>query len=172
MPYVIAICHQKGGVAKTTTTLALGACLVEQQCETLLIDLDPQANLTGGMGVDPAMMRRSAADVLLGMRDVEQSPPLLVEQRRAGAPVGRRAIVKDVRLLDLENPAMLMDGKRQPNWMMQHPDYVRHALARRARLHGLPPLARRNLAGIASLFRGAIDINAHQLQVRMIDHRS
>jgi len=74
---------------------------------------------------------------------------LLVEQRRAGAPVGRRAIVKDVRLLDLENPAMLMDGKRQPNWMMQHPDHVRHALARRARLHGLPLLARRNLAGIA-----------------------
>ncbi|MBF8284417.1 MAG: AAA 31 protein [Anaerolineales bacterium] len=70
MPYVIAICHQKGGVAKTTTTLALGACLVEQQCETLLIDLDPQANLTGGMGVDPAMVRRSAADVLLGNETV------------------------------------------------------------------------------------------------------
>jgi chromosome partitioning protein len=66
MSYIIAVCHQKGGVAKTTTTLALGACLVEQQCETLMIDLDPQANLTFGMGLNPAEMRRSAADVLLG----------------------------------------------------------------------------------------------------------
>lgn len=66
MPYVIAICHQKGGVAKTTTALSLGACFVERRCETLLIDLDPQANLTGGMGLNPAEMRRSAADILLG----------------------------------------------------------------------------------------------------------
>lgn len=66
MPYVIAICHQKGGVAKTTTALALGAALVEQQAETLLIDLDPQANLTAGLGFNPVEVRRSAADVLLG----------------------------------------------------------------------------------------------------------
>jgi chromosome partitioning protein len=66
MPYVIAICHQKGGVAKTTTTLALGACLVEQRCEALLIDLDPQANLTAGMALDPAQLRHSTADILLG----------------------------------------------------------------------------------------------------------
>ena len=66
MPYVIAVCQQKGGVAKTTTALALGACLAEQQCETLLIDLDPQANLTAGIGLNPAEIRRSAADVLLG----------------------------------------------------------------------------------------------------------
>ena len=70
MPYVIAICHQKGGVAKTTTALALGACLVEQRCETLLIDLDPQANLTSGLGLNPIEVRRSAADVLLGNETV------------------------------------------------------------------------------------------------------
>ena len=66
MSYVIAICHQKGGVAKTTTALALGACLVEQHAETLLIDLDPQANLTAGMGLNPADLNRSVAEVLLG----------------------------------------------------------------------------------------------------------
>lgn len=66
MSYVIAVCHQKGGVAKTTTALSLGAALVEQQIETLLIDLDPQANLTAGLGLNPAEVRRSTADVLLG----------------------------------------------------------------------------------------------------------
>lgn len=80
MPYVIALSHQKGGVAKTTTALALGACLVEQHCETLLIDLDPQANLTAGLGVNPAEVRRSAADVLLG------SETLLRVSRETGVP--------------------------------------------------------------------------------------
>jgi chromosome partitioning protein len=80
MPYVIAICHQKGGVAKTTTALALGACLVEQHCETLLIDLDPQANLTAGMALDPAQLRRSAADILLG------NETLLQMSRETGVP--------------------------------------------------------------------------------------
>jgi chromosome partitioning protein len=80
MPYVIALCHQKGGVAKTTTALALGACLVEQQCETLLIDLDPQSNLTAGMGLDPLEVRRSAADVLLG------NETLIRVSRETGTP--------------------------------------------------------------------------------------
>ena len=65
-PYVIALCHQKGGVAKTTTALALSACFNEQGFETLLIDLDPQGNATGAMGLSPAAMLHSAADVLLG----------------------------------------------------------------------------------------------------------
>lgn len=66
MPYVIALWHQKGGVAKTTTALSLGASLAERGQATLLIDLDPQGNLTSGVGVDPAQVRGSAADVLLG----------------------------------------------------------------------------------------------------------
>ncbi len=80
MPYVIAFCHQKGGVAKTTSVLTLGACLVEQHCETLLIDLDPQANLTAGLNVNPAEVRRSAADVLLG------NETLLRVSRETGIP--------------------------------------------------------------------------------------
>jgi len=65
-PYVIALCHQKGGVAKTTTALSLGACFAERELDTLLIDLDPQGNSTGAMGLNPTAMLHSAADVLLG----------------------------------------------------------------------------------------------------------
>src|SRR5688572_12766831 len=67
MPYVIAICHQKGGVAKTTTTLGLGACFAERGRRTLVIDLDPQASLTTGLGLIPGEIKRSAADALLGL---------------------------------------------------------------------------------------------------------
>lgn len=66
MPFVIALWHQKGGVAKTTSAIALGACLVERDQRTVLIDLDPQGNLTTGLGLNPAEMTHSAADVLLG----------------------------------------------------------------------------------------------------------
>jgi chromosome partitioning protein len=70
MPFVIAVCHQKGGVAKTTTTLALGACFVEKRAETLMIDLDPQANLTSSIGLDSDRMEHSIAEVLLGKTDL------------------------------------------------------------------------------------------------------
>ncbi len=46
MTYVLAISNEKGGVAKTTTTLSLGAALAEKSYQILLIDLDAQANLT------------------------------------------------------------------------------------------------------------------------------
>jgi chromosome partitioning protein len=66
MPYVVAICNQKGGVAKTTTALALGACFVERGIRTLMVDLDPQANLTSNLGLKPDKAPFSAAEVLTG----------------------------------------------------------------------------------------------------------
>jgi chromosome partitioning protein len=65
-PYVIAVCHQKGGVAKTTTVSALGAALAEEDQSTLLIDLDPSANLTAGLGINPRQIEKSTADIFLG----------------------------------------------------------------------------------------------------------
>jgi len=71
MPYIIAICHQKGGVAKTTTTLSLGASFAGLGIKTLLIDLDPQANLTSSIGLDSNETGHSIADALLGDADLE-----------------------------------------------------------------------------------------------------
>lgn len=65
MALKIAVSSQKGGVAKTTTSLSLGACLAEQGRSVLLIDLDPQANLTQSLGIDPSRVRRMVGDVLL-----------------------------------------------------------------------------------------------------------
>ena len=65
-PYVIAVCHQKGGVAKTTTVSALGGALAENHKQVMLVDLDPSANLTVGLGLNPFKVEKSAGDVLLG----------------------------------------------------------------------------------------------------------
>jgi chromosome partitioning protein len=66
MPTIIAISNQKGGVAKTTTSISLGAALVEAGQEVLLVDLDPQANLTLGMGILPENLIYSIANVMMG----------------------------------------------------------------------------------------------------------
>ncbi len=66
MTTVIAIGNQKGGVAKTTTCLSLGAALAELGQTVLLIDADPQSSLTLSLGVQPDELRRALADALLG----------------------------------------------------------------------------------------------------------
>ena len=63
---VITISNQKGGVAKTTTAIALGAALAEQGRRVLAVDMDPQSNLTMGLGIEPDRLERSIFQVLLG----------------------------------------------------------------------------------------------------------
>ena len=62
---VIAFANQKGGVAKTTTTLNLAAAFVEEGHRVLCVDMDPQGNLTMSQGIDPDAIEQSMFDVLV-----------------------------------------------------------------------------------------------------------
>ena len=64
-PRVFAVANQKGGVGKTTTTVNLGACFAELGRRVLIIDLDPQANASTGLGLNPRQLDHSLYDVLL-----------------------------------------------------------------------------------------------------------
>ena len=71
MARVLALANQKGGVAKTTSTVNLAAALVEAGRRVLVVDLDPQSNLTMSQGFDPEHLERSMYDVLVHKTPIE-----------------------------------------------------------------------------------------------------
>ena len=71
MSYIIAVSNEKGGVAKTTTTLSLGGALAEAGNKVLVMDLDPQANLTLALGVEPGSAAVTSSHILI------ESAPLM-----------------------------------------------------------------------------------------------
>jgi chromosome partitioning protein len=73
MARVIAFANQKGGVAKTTTTLSIGAALAEQGREVLLVDLDAQGGLTYSLGLEPDSLQETVNDVLIRSLPVEKA---------------------------------------------------------------------------------------------------
>jgi chromosome partitioning protein len=72
MAWILAITNQKGGVGKTTTAINLAACLVERGKRVLLVDTDPQANASSGLGFDKAVIRRSVYDSLVNGLPLDQ----------------------------------------------------------------------------------------------------
>ena len=89
---VLAVVNQKGGVGKTTTTVNLGAALAEKKRKVLLVDLDPQGNLTNALGLP--LQYPSAYDVLLGevpaadaRRSVAENAVKVRKSSRAKPPV-------------------------------------------------------------------------------------
>jgi chromosome partitioning protein len=70
---VLAFANQKGGVAKTTTTITLGVALQELGLRVLVVDMDPQGNLTMSLGLNPDAVRPSMYDVLVNHVNIEEA---------------------------------------------------------------------------------------------------
>ncbi len=114
MGRVICIANQKGGVGKTTTAVNLAAGVALARRDTLLIDIDPQASATSGLGVRDLDERPTAYDVLVGERTAEEAVlPSQVERLRVlpghrdlvGAEVELvSALAREYRLRDALRP--------------------------------------------------------------------
>ncbi len=72
MGRIIAIANQKGGVGKTTTAINLSACLAEKGQKVLAIDMDPQGNMSSGLGLDKDSIDKTIYDMIIGENDVEE----------------------------------------------------------------------------------------------------
>ena len=73
MSRIIAIANQKGGVGKTTTAINLASCLAEAGKKVLTIDLDPQGNMTSGLGVDKNELENTVYELMLDECSIKES---------------------------------------------------------------------------------------------------
>ncbi len=73
MGKIITIANQKGGVGKTTTAINLASCLAIAEKNVLLVDIDPQANATSGLGINPEEQSASSYEVLLSDADIKDA---------------------------------------------------------------------------------------------------
>ena len=71
MGRIIAIANQKGGVGKTTTAINLSSCLADKGKKVLSVDMDPQGNMTSGLGVDKDSVENTIYDLIIGETSVQ-----------------------------------------------------------------------------------------------------
>lgn len=72
MPKIFSLCNQKGGVGKTTTVVNLATSLAQKNRKILLIDIDPQANATSGLGLDKNSIEKSSYELILELNQASE----------------------------------------------------------------------------------------------------
>ena len=86
---VIAIVNQKGGCGKTTTTVSLAGCLAAEGHRVLVVDMDPQAHATLGLGIDPEEIDQNLYEVL------SEDPDDAAEEHQSGQLTAARSAGPD-----------------------------------------------------------------------------
>lgn len=100
---IIAVCNQKGGVAKTTTAVNLAAGLADKKRKTLLIDLDPQGNASMACGIDKGKLEVSVLDTLMGDKSLSAAVQQTYFKHLSIVPSNQDLTVAEVELNNKTN---------------------------------------------------------------------
>lgn len=122
MARLIAFVNQKGGVGKTTTAISVASFIAEQGSKVLLIDIDPQANATSGLGIDPRQLNRGIYDVIINQQEIRN---VLFQTEVEGlhiAPATVSLAGASVELVEMEQREYRLNLAIQT--IVQHYDYV------------------------------------------------
>ena len=108
MGRIIAIANQKGGVGKTTTSINLASCLAERGMKVLAIDMDPQGNMTSGLGIDKNNLEYSIYDTMCGNCNLGESMLIDVYKNLNLIPSSRELAGAEVDFLDVEGKQYIL----------------------------------------------------------------
>ena len=103
MGRIIAVANQKGGVGKTTTAINLSSCLSALGKRVLAIDMDPQGNMTSGLGVDKDNVEKTVYDLIIGRATVEECLCKEVFENLDLLPTNIDLSAAEIELIGVEN---------------------------------------------------------------------
>lgn len=107
-PIVFAVANQKGGVGKTTTSVNLAASLATAERRTLLIDCDPQANASSGVGIAPRTAETTLYDVLIGRVPLQKAVLRTAVPRLDVVPATQDLVAAEIELIDRADRALVL----------------------------------------------------------------